>query len=169
MRTSSQRSSIALTRSVSWRVVRTTERCSTPMDASSAAGLQMAGKPTDGMVPPRRTTANFGTGRPARSSAPFTTCFRRQSDVVQLELPLKGMSSSSSTEITGGSSAATPSMDSHRLNTRSTRARRSLSIHFASGPAGSRTISLPSLASSAATASTVPTMSWSGEAALAPS
>ena len=68
--------------------VRTTDRCSTPIDASSAAGLQIAGNPTEGIALPRRTTANFGIGSPDRSSAAFTTCFRRQSDVVQLELPL---------------------------------------------------------------------------------
>ena len=62
--------------------------------------------------------------------------------------------------MTGGSSAATPSIDSHRLKTRSTRARRSLSIHFASVCTGSRTISLPSLASAASMASTVPVISW---------
>src|SRR5215207_11001223 len=104
-----------VTRSASARDVRTTERCSTPIDASSAAGLQIAGKPTEGMALPRRTTANFGIGSPARSSAEFTTCFRRQSDVVQLELPVYGSQSSSSTEITAGSSAATPSIDSQRL------------------------------------------------------
>jgi hypothetical protein len=71
--------------------------------------------------------------------------------------------------MTGGSSAATPSIDSQRLKTRSTRARRSLSIHFASGCTGRRTISLPSLASEASMAWTVPMINWSADAALAPS
>ena len=170
--TSSQRSSMASTRSASARVVRTTERCSMPTDASSAAGLQIAGKPTEGIGAPRRTTANFGTGRPARSSAPLTTCLRRQSDVVQLELPVYGRPSSSSTEMTAGSRAATPSIDSQRLKTRSTCARRRRSIHFASGCTAMRTIVLPSEASAASTAATVPRIARSAEtamSALAPS
>ena len=51
------------------------------------------------------------------------------------------------------------------------RARRSLSTHFESGCTGMRTTALPSGTSDAATASTVPMISWSGDSAnaLAPS
>ena len=131
----------------------------------------MAGNPTEGIAVPRRTTANFGIGSPDRSSAAFTTCLRRQSAVVQLELPLYGRPSSSITEITAGSSAATPSIDSQRLKTKSARARRSRSIQRASGCTGMRTTVFPSVVSDRLTASTVPMISWSGDSAkaLAPS
>ena len=59
-----------------------------PIDASSAAGLQIAGKPTVGERLARARDAKRGTGRPRASSSVFTTCLRRQSAVVQLELPV---------------------------------------------------------------------------------
>ena len=73
---------------VSARAERTTERCSTPSEASSAAGLQIAGNPTVGSGSLGRATPQRGTGSFAASSSVFTTCLRRQIDVVRLPLPV---------------------------------------------------------------------------------
>src|SRR5215211_3074258 len=161
--TSSHSSCISLTRTCNARADFTTDRCSTPSEASSAAGLQIAGNPTAGSGSPARATAKRGTGSRAASSIVLTTCFRRQMDVVQLPLPVHGIPSSSSVEITGDSSAATPSMPSQRLKARSGLARRTRSTQRASGFTGTRTGSWPSPTSTASTASTVSRMARSGD------
>src|SRR5688572_21587543 len=102
-------------RAASARELRTTDFCSMPIDASSAAGLQIAGKPTLVNSSPRRASDQRGTGRPALSSRVFTTFLWRQSAVVALELPECGMPNSSSTEMTIGSNSATPSIPSHKV------------------------------------------------------
>src|SRR6202521_2000048 len=137
----------------------TTDRCSMPTDASSAAGLQIAGNPTLVISSQRRTYAQRGTGSPARSSTPLTTFFLRVSAVVQLELPVKGIPRSSSTEMTIGSYTASPSMPSTRLKIKSNSPSRTRSTQRPSLLTGTRTTSVAQSSSALSTAS-IESSSW---------
>src|SRR6266852_4945307 len=137
----------------------TTERCSIPTEASSATGLQIAGNPTLVISSPRRTWAQRGTGSPARSRTPLTTFFLKVRPVVQLELPVKGIPRSSSTEMTIGSYTASPSMPSTRLKIKSNFPFRTRSTQRPSLLTGTRTTSVAQSSSALSTAS-IESSSW---------
>src|SRR6267154_2522776 len=157
--TSSQPSNIASILAERARMLRTTERCSMPTEASSATGLQMAGNPTLVISSPRRTWLQRGTGSPARSSTPLTTFFLRVSPVVQLELPVKGIPRSSRAEMTIGSYTASPSMPSTRLKIKSNFPFRTRSTQRPSLLTGTRTTSVAQSSSALSTAS-IESSSW---------
>src|SRR5688572_11004627 len=150
---SSQPSNIASTLALRARMLRTTERCSIPTDASSAAGLMIAGNPTLVTSSPFRRCEKRGTGSPARSRTRLTRFFRSVRAAVQLELPVNGTPRSSRTEITIGSQTASPSIPSHRLKTRSNFPLRTRSTQRPSRVTGTRTTSSAQSRSAVSTAS----------------
>ncbi len=133
-------------------MVVTTDPCSIPRLASSAAGLTMAGSEKSAGPGAPVVTYHSGTGRPCAARTALRSGFRWQIVEVHDEHPVTGMPASSIAAPTLYSKWLTPPMPSHRLKTTSDR--RTASSHPRSSAMGTVATSCPSPANTSATART---------------